>query len=520
MIDLNHILLFLAIVSPLILLARIALLRARRNFGWGIAALLVLTGSGIAWLAAPAWAGYFGGTIWFLLLVLPSLAEKKIAELVLAQRLPDARRLAVVRQIVHPWADSSYRPSLFRSLELARADRLDLALDQLAAERSAPTPAGRLATALTFALTENWAGLAQWCRRDLTVTRDPAIVSLYGRALGEIGAQPELILLLSAQARAREPRLTTDLSWKFNLLLGAAFAGQTEAVARLLQEDLRRLASDRQEFWLATAEWHEGRVDAARARLQRLRVATPDAVLRRSIDRRLAHPPAGGGLLPGAARQLAGLLSSTGEAPSRPARRAASGAPAVWALILLNIAMFGVEIASGGSTNARVLENLGGLDPAMVIVRHEYWRLLTALFLHYGALHLGVNLLGLYILGPALERVLGASRFVLSYLVSGLGSSAGVVLLWWLGLNQSDLLVGASGCIMGVVGVSAGLLVRHRQSPLAGRQLRNFIVIVVIQTAFDLWRPEVSLSAHLSGFVSGFLLGLLLASSDRFPDPQ
>ncbi len=520
MIDLNHILLFLAVVSPLILLARIATRRDRRNSGWAVAALLVLAGAGLAWLAAPAWAGYLGGTLWFLLLVLPSLAEKKIAERWFAQRLPDARRLAVVRQIVHPWADSSYRPSLFHSLELARDGRLDLALDHLAAERSAPTPAGRLAIALTFALTENWAGLVQWCQLDFTVTRDPAIVALYGRALGEIGAQSELISLLSAQARAREPRLTSDPAWKYNLLVGAAFAGQTEAAARLLQEDLRGLASDRQQFWLATAEWSEGRVEVARARFQRLREATQDAVLRRSIDRRLAHPPAGVGLLPGAARQLTVLLGAATDTPLRPSQRAASGAPAVWGLILLNIAMFGVETALGGSTNARVLQNLGGLEPAMVIVRHEYWRLLTALFLHYGALHLGVNLLGLYILGPSLERVLGAARFVLSYLVSGLGSSAGVVLLWWWGLNQSDLLVGASGCIMGVVGVSAGLLVRHRQSPLAGRQLKNFIAIVVIQTAFDLWRPEVSLSAHLSGFVGGFLLGLLLASSERLPEPR
>ena len=158
------------------------------------------------------------------------------------------------------------------------------------------------------------------------------------------------------------------------------------------------------------------------------------------------------------------------------------------------------------------MQNLGGLEPAAVVVRHEYWRLFTALFFHYGALHLGINLLGLYILGPALERMIGATKFILSYLLSGLGSSAGVVLLWSLGLTKSNLLVGASGCIMGVIGVSAGLLLRHRQSPLAGRQLQNIIAIVAIQTAFDLWSPQVSLAAHLSGFISGVVIGLVLAS--------
>ncbi|CAN5416824.1 hypothetical protein BH20VER3_BH20VER3_04270 [soil metagenome] len=516
MIDLNHILLFLAVVSPLILLVRIARMRDPRNQGWGIAALIVLAGCGLAWLAAPTVAGFIGGVFWFLLLVLPSLAERKIAAWVLVQRPSEARRLALVRRTLHPWEDSPYRPSLLRSLEQAKAGRLDLALDQLAAERAAATPAGRFATALTFALTENWLGLVQWCQRDLAVTNNPALLSLYCRALGEVGAQSEQVLLLTAQAEARETRLTTDLSQVFNLVLGAAFAGQKNELVRLLEGDMRRLPAEQQQFWLATAEMQEGDTGPARERLQRLRVATQDAVLRRSIDRRLAHPPAAATLSPGATRQLARLLGGSSGAPHHPpGRTPATGAPAVWALILFNVAMFGVEMIMGGSTNPLTLQNLGGLEPAAVIVRHEYWRLLTALFLHYGALHLSVNLLGLYILGPSLERLLGATKFLLSYLVSGLGSSAGVVVLWSLGLNQSDLLVGASGSIMGVIGVSAGLLVRHRQSPLAGRQLKNFIAIVAIQTAFDLWRPEVSLSAHLSGFVSGLLLGLLFASSSR-----
>ncbi|MGI8889985.1 MAG: rhomboid family intramembrane serine protease [Chthoniobacterales bacterium] len=518
MIDLNHILLFLAVVSPLILLVRIARLRDSRNHGWRVAALVVLVGCGLAWLVVPALAGFIGGALWFLLLLLPSLAERKIEELLLSGRLPEARRLAVVRRAVHPWEDSPYRPSLVGCLEQARSGRLDLALDQLARERTAATPAGAWATALTFALTENWAGLVQWCQRDLSLLRNPAVLPLYGRALGEIGAQPAQIALLATQAEAREPRLTSDLPWAFNLALGAAFTGRSEDLVRLWQGDLRRMPADQQQFWLATAELTSGQLAAASERLQRVQATTSDAVLRRSIDRRLAHPPAPSQLSPSSERLSARLLSEISPKRGPHARQPATGAPAVWALILLNVAMFGVEIMMGGSSNTLTLQNLGALEPAAVIADHEYWRLLTALFLHYGILHLGVNLLGLYILGPSLERLIGATKFILGYLLSGLGSSAGVVILWSLGLTKSDLLVGASGCIMGVIGISAGLLIRHRQSPLAGRQLKNFIAIVAIQTAFDLWRPEVSLSAHLSGFASGLLLGVLVASNQRIPE--
>jgi membrane associated rhomboid family serine protease len=73
---------------------------------------------------------------------------------------------------------------------------------------------------------------------------------------------------------------------------------------------------------------------------------------------------------------------------------------------------------------------------------------------------------------------------------------------------------------MGVIGVSAGLLLRHRQSPLAGRQLQNIIAIVAIQTAFDLWSPRVSLAAHLSGFVTGVAIGLVLALEGQREGPS
>jgi rhomboid protease GluP len=105
----------------------------------------------------------------------------------------------------------------------------------------------------------------------------------------------------------------------------------------------------------------------------------------------------------------------------------------------------------------------------------------------------------------------GSVKFAIGYLLSGLGSSAGVVLLSVLGLTRADQLVGASGCVMGVIGISAGLLLRHRQTPLAGRRLKEIIAIVVFQTAFDLSTPQVSLGAHLSGFVSGLVIGLVFA---------
>jgi membrane associated rhomboid family serine protease len=194
-------------------------------------------------------------------------------------------------------------------------------------------------------------------------------------------------------------------------------------------------------------------------------------------------------------------------------------APAVFVLILINVLVFLIEISVGDWNDPRDLHRIGALEPLAVVAQGEYWRLFTALFLHGGFLHLGFNLFALYVLGPPLERAIGTMRFLACYLISGLASSVGVVALNEIGLVHVAELIGASGCIMGVVGAWAGFLLRHRHAPFAKQRLANIALIVVIQIAFDLSTPEVSTAAHMCGFVAGFFLGLILATG-RGDGPQ
>jgi len=187
-------------------------------------------------------------------------------------------------------------------------------------------------------------------------------------------------------------------------------------------------------------------------------------------------------------------------------------ASAVLILILVNVLVFLFEMSVGDWKDPEVLHRIGALEPYAVVVEGEYWRLFTALFLHGGFLHLGFNLFALYVLGPPLERSIGTIRFLACYLISGLASSAGVVALTVLGLVQVAQVIGASGCIMGIVGAWAGFLLRHHHAPLAKQRLANIALIVAIQIAFDLSTPQVSMAAHLCGLVAGFFLGLILAT--------
>jgi rhomboid protease GluP len=190
-------------------------------------------------------------------------------------------------------------------------------------------------------------------------------------------------------------------------------------------------------------------------------------------------------------------------------------------LIALNLFMFAVEECQGGGTNLGVLYRLGALFPPAVQAG-QWWRLITSLFLHFGALHLAMNMFGLWFLGPFVEFALGFRRFTLVYLLAGIGSMAMVMALSS-AADFDSLTVGASGCIMGLVGATGSLMLRGwlRERALAARRrLALMVFIVSMEVLFDSVVPHVSMTAHLSGAVIGFLATLLLQDRLRAPAPQ
>ncbi|HEX4638915.1 MAG TPA: rhomboid family intramembrane serine protease [Chthoniobacterales bacterium] len=241
----------------------------------------------------------------------------------------------------------------------------------------------------------------------------------------------------------------------------------------------------------------EGRYAKAIRLARALQVLHPTAQLREQVDifRQLQ------------ARNLPAPEMVSESLPDSIFRRLRS-APAVITIILLNIGVYLIELHREALNNPDALHRLGALDFAAVVSKGEFWRLFAALFLHYSPVHLIFNLLALYIIGPPLEKIIGTIRFAGCYLIAGVGSTAGVVLLTLAKIVRPAILVGASGCIMGIVGVWAGFLVRHRHTWQARQRLLNILMIIVIQFVFDLLTPQVSTSAHLCGLITGFALGL------------
>ena len=145
--------------------------------------------------------------------------------------------------------------------------------------------------------------------------------------------------------------------------------------------------------------------------------------------------------------------------------------------------------------------------------------MIASLFLHFGALHLAMNMFALWILGPFTEFALGFRRFILVYALAGVGSMT-VVMLFASGPDGEQLTVGASGCIMGLVGASEALMLRgwlREKALVAKRRLFAVLAIVSLQCLFDSVVPHVSMTAHLSGAVIGFAATMLLG--DRLGPP-
>jgi rhomboid protease GluP len=486
------------------------------NRGWRIAAFAVLLVTGAAWILKPDNAGFVGGGAWLVLILGPMVGLRKVAELAAQQRYASAWPLARALRLLHPADGLLEQSTLLRALAIAQRGDFASALSLLGPLRNSHTNMGRRAIAETFRIRGDWIGLLGWLRGELPsgITQtDFALQPLSLRALGETGARDELLLEFTTNAKGMSAAPQHAWLYDVSLLPVLAFGGRLRTLSNLLETKLRKLARDTKEFWIGIGELAAGETMAGRVRLEKLRSSATDALIRADAAHRLERVNE---IVPGPLSPASAALLRRIEESDRPSTRVfvsetARSSPAVLILIALNIAMFLAESALGGSTNPFTLHRLGALEIFAVRFEGEYWRLLTSLFLHYGPLHLIFNLYALFIFGRGLEQAVGSIQFAICYLLSGLGSGLGVLLLRLLSLNSADQLVGASGCVMGLVGFWAGLLLRHRHAPMAGRRLKNILVVVAVQTAFDLSTPQISMAAHMSGLMTGVILGLLFA---------
>jgi rhomboid protease GluP len=187
---------------------------------------------------------------------------------------------------------------------------------------------------------------------------------------------------------------------------------------------------------------------------------------------------------------------------------------ATYGLIAANVAMFAVELMSGASlTGPDPQQMLAlGADFAPLTCNGQAWRLVTAMFLHYGVVHIGMNMACLYQV-RVVERMIGRAEFLAVYFASGLlGGLASIA------VHPLAVSAGASGAVFGMFGAFTGVMVvrRDRIQPEAWkRTMRSLGTFFGINLVFGLSQSTIDLSAHLGGLATGFVASYLLAKTAR-----
>ena len=177
-----------------------------------------------------------------------------------------------------------------------------------------------------------------------------------------------------------------------------------------------------------------------------------------------------------------------------------------YVLLAANVLVFLAMTVAGGSTDTEVLVRFGAKVNELV-ADGEVWRLLTAMFLHIGLMHLAFNSYALFIEGIEVERLYGRARFLVVYLLAGLWGS-----LFSFALGKG-ISAGASGAIFGLFGALIAYFVRHRDMFGAfGRQrLFSLLGVVGVNLFLGFSNPGIDNLAHLGGLLSGAVLGWGLA---------
>ena len=184
-------------------------------------------------------------------------------------------------------------------------------------------------------------------------------------------------------------------------------------------------------------------------------------------------------------------------------------------LALIQAAVFGACLILGDAPYI-----LGQCGTRLVIEGRQYWRLLTSVFLHANLSHIGSNLLVQILMGNAVERNIGSVRYVILYLLTGIGGNVvSVAYDYARGVNTYS--VAASGAVFGVMGTLIILIIKGRKKLRRGSSLlvrALFAVFYAVYSGFQ--NPYTDNAAHIGGLVTGLVLGVLLTAGMNDADLQ
>ena len=181
------------------------------------------------------------------------------------------------------------------------------------------------------------------------------------------------------------------------------------------------------------------------------------------------------------------------------------------ALVILNCVVFAYTVYAGAGlfqANGPVLIQLGSNFGPRTL-DGEWWRLFTSMFLHFGALHLALNVWALWNMGQLTEKLYGSGHFLVLYILAGLSGSL-ASLYWHPGLNSA----GASGAIFGVLGGLVAFILNPKTrmpASVAALHGESAAIFIIYNLLNGLAHAGIDNAAHIGGLAGGFVMGWMLA---------
>jgi len=180
-------------------------------------------------------------------------------------------------------------------------------------------------------------------------------------------------------------------------------------------------------------------------------------------------------------------------------------------IIFVNVAVFVAMVACG----MPIVESDGqmmldwGANFGPLTMNGQWWRLVTSMFLHFGIVHLALNMWILWGLAQMTERLVGSTGFAIVYMASGIAGS--IASLAW---HPAALSAGASGAVFGTAGALLGFVVLRRDTfpdGVRNQMLKSMATFVILNLVVGMSIPQIDMAAHAGGFAAGVLCGLILS---------
>jgi rhomboid protease GluP len=197
--------------------------------------------------------------------------------------------------------------------------------------------------------------------------------------------------------------------------------------------------------------------------------------------------------------------------PTTQQSRQPSPYTVTYALIAINTLVFLAMVATGISftqPSPQDVFNWGGDFAPATLGAHQWWRLFTSTFLHFGIIHIAFNMYVLYQIGPFIQTSFGRARYLLIYFAAGLAGSMVSVFV-----HPNAVGAGASGAIFGLYGALFAFLLLNRRTldPAAAKNIaKSAGIFVLYNVIYGTISGTTDLSAHLGGLIAGFLAGAAL----------